>query len=253
MTIPREERANDDRLQVPSLQEATYDKLRAALMEGRIITADGARGTGLQAIATRLGVSTMPVREAVRRLEAEGLVTFSRTDGVRPRVLSPLEFDEITELRVRLETLAFEQAIRNVAPTALSRTKTILDEMSVAQDRAAWRSLNFEFHDSLYAPGKYKRLLAMIRTLRIPVEAYFQIFTADPPDFSRPAARDHLLLSDHQRLYEAMRDGDLDGGVRLVEEHIRRFRNLVVDRVAALAGQLSSTEGSAHTSAGQRS
>jgi DNA-binding GntR family transcriptional regulator len=220
-----------DLLQVPSLQEATYQKLRTALMEGRIINASGVRGTGLQEIATRLGVSTMPVREAVRRLEAEGLVTFSRADGVRPRVLSPLEFDEITELRVRLETLAFTQAAARVKPSDVAAIEHVLNQMARTRDRTAWRNLNFEFHDALYAPGSYKRLLGMIRTLRIPVEAYFLIFTADPPDVSGPAARDRLLLDDHQQLFEAMRDGDLTRGVELVEQHIRRFRELVFERV----------------------
>ena len=177
-------------------------------------------------VAQRLGVSTMPVREAVRRLEAEGLVTFDRRNGIQPSLLSPLEFEEITELRVRLETLAFERAMAHVERVDRERLDRLLEEMQHAEDRREWRSLNYEFHDTLYASGDYPRLLKMIATLRIPVEPYLRLYTSDPPDLHGAQTRDRLLFDDHRYLVDALDRRDLTEGLRLVEQHIRRFRSL---------------------------
>ena len=96
----------------PSLQEVVYRRLREAIESGELDEVGGDQRFALRDIARQMEVSTTPVREALRRLEAEGLVTSKRGSGVYVNQLTASDVSEIAEIRVRLETLAVERQSR---------------------------------------------------------------------------------------------------------------------------------------------
>lgn len=203
---------------VASLQEEVYQRLRRAIQEG---TLPRESVTGLRQLAADLGVSTMPVREAVRRLEAEGLLTFGRRSGIRVVRLSAAELSDIAEMRVRLETLAIERALPNIHKEALRELRSLITKMDSTTDPSDWLTHNYEFHKSILACANSPRLYNTIETLWVSVEPYLR----------RYAHNEAALVTanaEHRDLLDAIERQDQSAAEYLVAEHIRRVERLLL-------------------------
>lgn len=146
-----------------STPDLIADALRKAILRGLFQSGQSLRQ---DEIATQFGVSRIPVREALRQLEAEGLVTLYPNRGATVSALSPAEIQEICEIRIALETTAIQLAIPQMATSDLQKAKTIL-EMTQETEASRWAELNWEFHATLYTPANRPRLLSLIKTLHI--------------------------------------------------------------------------------------
>jgi DNA-binding GntR family transcriptional regulator len=164
-------------------------------------------------IAAHLGVSRIPVREALRQLEAEGLVVFYPHRGAVVSELSYREVQEIYEIRIALETTAIRLAIPHLSERNLQRAETILDSIDLATDIAKWSELNREFHTVLYAPADRPRLLALINTMRTNVERYQRIYIS---------LMQHQANSqgEHREILEACKRRDVRAAVKDLERHL---------------------------------
>ncbi len=164
-------------------------------------------------IAAHLGVSRIPVREALRQLEAEGLVVFYPHRGAVVSALSYREVQEIYEIRIALETTAIRLAIPHLSERDLQRAEKVLDEIDLAADVAKWCVLNREFHTVLYTPADRPRLLALINTMRTNVERYQRIYIS---------LMQHQANSqgEHREILEACRRHDVRSAVRELERHL---------------------------------
>lgn len=209
-------------ISAPSLQELVYQRLRNAIEAGELQGRDDASGIGLQDLARAMGVSTTPVREAVRRLEAEGLVALDRGAGVRVQRLSARDLQEFAEIRLRLETLALERAIDLATDAELDGIEAILTELDQTTDPQAWREGNLRLHMALYAPADYPRVLSTIRTIWVAVEPYLRLY-------SRTSANLDAAQAEHHALLEAVRRRDKEAAVTLLSAHIRRSRRALLD------------------------
>ncbi|MEQ6903265.1 GntR family transcriptional regulator [Nocardioides sp. YIM 152588] len=142
-----------------SLRDETVDELRRLILSGEV--APGERLSEL-AISERLGVSRLPVREAFRRLEAEGLLESLPRRGVRVVELDSDELATVREVRVALEMIAVRQTIERDDPEVMARLSDYLDEGEKAVgagDRDALGRLNDSFHE-LLSTGTGSRFLA---------------------------------------------------------------------------------------------
>lgn len=189
-------------------------RISEALAE-RIISGALEPGTKLRQdhIAEEFGASHVPVREAFRRLEAQGLAVSEPRRGVRVAGFSIEEVREVAEMRAALEVLA----LRNAAPNL---TKAILDqaeEASKAGDHAGdvqtWEKANRAFHRTILAPCRMPRLLKSIDDLQA-VSARF-LFSGWRAEWEAPSDRDH------QAILLALRKGDVDGAVILLGRHVK--------------------------------
>lgn len=164
-------------------------------------------------IAAHLGVSRIPVREALRQLEAEGLVTFFPRRGAVVSQLSYQEVQEIYEIRIPLEAAALRLAIPHLSEDDLQRAAEILDTIDREAEVTRWSELNRAFHTTLYAPAGRARLLTLINTLRTNVERYQRIYISlmhHNPDSQR----------EHRLILEACRRRDIVAAVKALESHL---------------------------------
>src|SRR4051812_22638778 len=124
------------------------EALRNGILKGIIKAGQVLRQEDL---AERLGVSRIPVREAFRQLEAEGLIKIYPHRGAVVSSLSALEVQELFEIRVPLETTALRLAIPNLTALDLQKAARILELADREPSGERWGELNWEFHAALYA------------------------------------------------------------------------------------------------------
>ncbi|NJO72314.1 MAG: GntR family transcriptional regulator [Leptolyngbyaceae cyanobacterium RM1_406_9] len=193
-----------------STPDLIADALREAIVQGVFQEGQSLRQ---DEIAAQFGVSRIPLREALRQLEAEGLVMLSPNRGATVAVMSPEEAQEICEIRVALEGLALQLAIPNLTEADLDKAAEILKKTGRETDVGRWAKLNWEFHAVLYAAGDRPRLLSLIKTLHTNIDRYIRL---------QMAKMNYLEKSqhEHQQLLEACRKGDSKAAVRLLKRHI---------------------------------
>ena len=160
-----------------------------------------------------LGVSQIPVREALAQLKAEGLVTYKSNRGAFVTSLSPREAKEIYLMRIALETMALEHAIPNLTKTDLARAKSALMVINVETDTAKWAELNWEFHAAVYQPAGMPHLLSTLEMLHINVGRYLVLYL-DGMAFQQKSQVEHYAL------LKACEDGDIKTAIALLKQHL---------------------------------
>lgn len=123
-------------------------------------------------LASHFSVSRIPMREAIRQLERDGLVEIFRNRGAIVRMLSAEEIDEIYQLRALLEGEAVFQSVQNMSADILVRAELSHTLLATTTEFGKQGLLNREFHDLLYSGCKNQRLLTMINDLRNQIERY---------------------------------------------------------------------------------
>ena len=193
-----------------TLQEIVYETIRQAVLNGTFTPGSPLRQ---ETLAQKLQVSSMPVREALRRLEAEGLVTFIARRGAIVKPLDPKEADDVFLVRTLLEPTAARLATLNLQTDQLMTLRDIcarLDDATSANDRKAFLEHDREFHHWLYSAVNRPVLLSMIRQLWDRSEIYrtAAVYTSTP--------RYHLQQSqaEHHALLQACIHGDGDEAER---------------------------------------
>lgn len=180
------------------LNEQVYYRLRQAILSGAYRP-----GTGLniKPIALQLGVSPMPVREALGRLSSEGALDVLPRSGFKIPTLTSEAFRELLVMRIRLEGLAGEYAAARVTVSDLSNISAAYDEMVEASRRGYRDMLNAhrKFHFSIYSVGGGRHLLQAIEGLwlKIGPQVYKSVHYEQEP-----------FNEAHHRILSALKAGD---------------------------------------------
>src|ERR1700694_1666767 len=206
-----------------SLRERIHDRLRAAIISGEL-----APGTPVieAELATRLGASRTPVREALRRREAEGLL---EPRGLRGSVVRELKSDQVEcvfEIREALESLAARRAARTMRGSELRRLGAGGDRMRGCVDDAnEMERHDTAFHDIILANANGERLKRMLTDLREELIAYRFLPLFDPE-------RRRATIVEHDAIVDAIRAHDEHAAAARTAEHIANARSAVL-RLAA--------------------
>jgi DNA-binding GntR family transcriptional regulator len=189
---------------------AVMERLREEILSGALPA-----GTQLRQdhIAAAHGVSHIPVREAFRRLEADGLVTTIPRRGAFVSRMSGEDAREITEMRVALECLAVRLSVPRAPRTALDAAADALRIAGRSNEISDWSEMNLQFHRALYAACGRPRLLATIEGLWRQVDRYLRL-VFEISDYQGKSHAEHLAILD------AYRHGDVDAAEKLVAAHI---------------------------------
>lgn len=181
----------------------------------RIIAGDIQPGARLRQdhIAEEFGASHVPVREAFRLLEAQGLVVSEPRRGVRVAGFSLEEVREVAEMRAALEVLALRYAGPHLTKAILDQAESISKAGDKASDVQAWEEANRAFHRLIIAPCGMPRLLKTIDDLHS-ASARF-LFSGWRDEWEAPTDRDHMAI------LTALRAGEIETAAAVLARHIR--------------------------------
>ena len=205
----------------PSASAVVANALRERILHG---TLPGGERLRQDAVATRFGVSQTIVREAFKQLITEGFLKAEPRRGVSVAALSADEAREMTELRSLIEAKALEWAIPQMSKADLEGAARIVDELDKAKSTDRIISLNARFHETLYAPARKERTLAMIAHLRMNFERYLR-FTWEETHYLDQSQKEHRQILD---LCIAR---DTEGASALLKRHILGTGALLVERL----------------------
>lgn len=186
--------------------------LRDAIIRGEFKASEPLRQ---DRIAKDLGVSKIPLREALVELKSEGLVTFLPKRGAIVSPLSAAEAEEIFFMRMALETAAIQKAIPLLGNADLIRAKSVLEIIDSETDRDKWGELNWEFHSFLYQAARMPLMLKTIRYLHNNVTRYLILY------LDRLSGSDRSQ-EEHWALLRACRDRDVRAAETILKTHLRQ-------------------------------
>jgi DNA-binding GntR family transcriptional regulator len=195
--------------------DLVHEELRARLLRGDLQPGDR---VPIATLARELGVSAIPVREGVKRLEAEGLLAFETHKGAVVPRLAAADVAETFAIRAELEGLAAREAARCITEATLRELRAILDAMAAAAqdgDHDAYGAGNRAFHMTIYRSQPYGRLCTMIESLWDQTDWCRRIFARDAGSVAASAG-------EHEAILAALERGDGEAAEAHLHEQKRR-------------------------------
>nr|WP_281663192.1 GntR family transcriptional regulator [Paraburkholderia fungorum] len=197
---------DDDSDRTDTAQNRAYMALKNAVLAGHFYP-----GTvlSLRELAASLGTSEMPIREALKRLTAEGAFEAMPNRSARVPILSKRQLEQVLALRVDLESQAVAQAAENISRRHIDELALLQEQMEHALDEGnfpLYVSLNKQFHFAIYTIADNDTLLALIEALWLrmaPVVSFNLTLAANAAMRFDPSSRAH-----HFEILEALRSGD---------------------------------------------
>jgi DNA-binding GntR family transcriptional regulator len=195
--------------------EDTIANRISRILADRIVTGQLEPGAKLRQdhIAEEFGASHVPVREAFRKLEAQGLAVSAPRRGVRVASFDLEEVREVALMRAELEGLALRQAAQHLTSSILDQAEEATVAGDNSRDVRSWEEANRRFHRLVLTPCGMPRLLAAIDDLHS-VSARF-LFSAWRSDWE--VRTDH----DHRAILGFLRQGNIDNAVAVLERHVQ--------------------------------
>lgn len=194
------------------------DSLRNAILQGQYKANQPLRQ---DQIAEALGVSKIPLREALVQLKSEGLVTILPKRGAIVSELSGAEVEEIYAMRIALETMAIKKAIPLLNKSDIIRAKSVLEIIESETDKNQWGELNWEFHANLYQAAQMPLLLNTIHHLHNNVTRYLIIY------LERLSASDRSQ-KEHRDMLQACLDQNSTKAVNILKKHLKHASDNLV-------------------------
>lgn len=188
------------------------ETLRSAILDGRLPCGTAIRQ---EALAKLFGVSRMPVREALRQLEAQGLLQVVQYKGA---VVAPLIEDnslETYELRQLLEAQALRLSVPLLSKEDFEEAEGYIEALEIEKDFGKIGTLNRQFHQALYCKAPNKKLLALIEAGLIEEERFLR-FNLEQMNLGK------LCQDDHRALLRYARARDVEACIAELELHLQR-------------------------------
>jgi DNA-binding GntR family transcriptional regulator len=190
--------------------------VREAILDGRLEPGERIRQ---EDIARRLGTSRIPVREALRQLETEGLVSLVPHSGARVAVLDYERFSELYRLREVVEPMAIAESASRLSDAQLAHLAELADVIrESAGDPPRWLEADRRFHLESYAAAPLPRVLSLIEGFWNQTQQYRRayLYTVQP--------QIEIVTAEHRLILEALERRDPQDAADLQRVHIRRTR-----------------------------
>jgi DNA-binding GntR family transcriptional regulator len=197
------------------IERRTVAAEAAEILRQRILSGEIRAGQPIrqEQIAQELGVSRIPLREALKQLEAEGFVTIAPHKGAVVSTLSAEEAEELFALRLQLEHWLLREAIPRMREGDFAHLDAIIDESRAPDNLARWGELNWQFHEALYRPAGRPLSLRFLKRIHDNLDRYLRLQIAITRDWDR-------AYRDHQDLVAYSRERNVDAALALLEDHI---------------------------------
>jgi DNA-binding GntR family transcriptional regulator len=217
-----------------SIENEIISRLRSAIVSGQFLP-----GVHLNEseIAKQMEVSRIPIREAIKKLEQEGLVVRQPNKGVYVISFTEQDVRETFSLRARLESMAFEWAIPNIANEDIAQLRALVKEQETAIAERRYDELarlDMRFHELICLKAEHSRLLKIWYELHAQGQMLLNLRFRLMADYTpKTVAEDHLKILD------AIEHRDIDSAVRLTNAISQR----VIDECILTLGSLTASEG----------
>jgi len=197
-----------------------FQVIRTAIVRGEL---PGDMPLRQDEISTALSVSHIPVREAFRQLEAQGLVRIYPNRGAVVTKLSCKELSDVMDTRILLEVGALRLALPHITEEDLARARELLELFSKEKDPVKGAELNLKLHFSLYDPCDNQTLLSLIDQMHANVDRYIT------PFFGKEEVSAELYTVDeHSQIISACESKDTELATAILRTHLQRTKNLLL-------------------------
>jgi len=197
-----------------SLTSAVADQLREQIIRGEI--PEGAQ-LRQDVIAAQYHVSRVPVREALRQLDAEGLISIVPNRGAIVPRLSPNDIEELFAIRALLEPEVLRVSIPHLTQVDFAKAEAVLkkyvDELRSEERIADWGRLNWQFHSILYSGANRPHFMSVIRNVNQNGERYTRLQLY----LTHGVARANL---EHHQILQLCREHNVSAACKLLRQHI---------------------------------
>ncbi|MCX7749841.1 MAG: GntR family transcriptional regulator [Clostridia bacterium] len=203
------------------LREVIFNTLREAIISGEL--KPGERLMEVQ-LAEKMGVSRTPVREAIRKLELEGLVNMIPRKGAHVAELSVKDIMDVLEVRASLDGLAAALSAQRISEEELAELKHVYSQFVNYMEKENLQGTikkDVEFHEIIYRSSKNDKLIQIVNNLREQVQRFRVIYLKD---YSSPKE----LIKEHAEIYEAILNRDIEAAERVAERHIKNQEETII-------------------------
>lgn len=209
-----------------SLPEMIANDLRERILSGDMSEGEPIRQ---EALAEEYDVSRMPIREALKRLNAEGLIQWANNRGGTVTKHSIAEIGEIFDLRILIETDLFRRAIPLMSLADFDLCEKILGQMEISYDEddvSRWGTLNHEYHSALYAAAGRGLTKDILDRINVQSDRYVRLHLS-VMEQREPAKEEH------RNLLKLARDRNVEAACDLLAAHIERTKTELLELIEA--------------------
>lgn len=182
----------------------TSGQAATRILRDKILAGDLRPGAKLSQhhLAAELGMSRIPVRDALRSLASEGLVDVRAHSTAVVSRLSSADLQELYELRIAIEPPLGRVAVAQLTQRHLAEMETLLSDMEAAKETTYWLALNNRFHETMYAAAARRRSLDIVRNIRRQTDRYTAVYV----ELNHPVANvEHRMIHEAARLGQSVR------------------------------------------------
>lgn len=216
----RQDNAND---YLP-LRDVVFNTLRSEILKGEM--KPGERLMEIH-LADRLGVSRTPIREAIRMLELEGLVTMIPRRGAQVAQISEKGLKDVLEVRGALDALAMELACERITQEEIGELRMACDrfrEATETEDPVLIAKADVALHDRILQASRNDKLIQMVGNLSQQIYRYRLEYIKD-------ASRHGRLIEEHEEIYRCISNRDREAGARVIRMHIYNQEQSILNQI----------------------
>lgn len=208
------------------LRDIVFNTLRKAILKGEL--APGERLMEKQ-LAEKMGVSRTPIREAIRKLELEGLVIMVPRKGAEVAKITEQDIKDVLEVRAALESLAVKLACKKMTKENIEELIRVNSEFTRAArnvDVDVIIEKDIEFHDVIYHSTKNEKLIQIINNLREQIYRFRVEYIRQMSDFSK-------LIKEHEDILESIKNRNTKLAQEIASKHIENQEKAVISRIGS--------------------
>lgn len=208
------------------LRDVVFNTLRQAILKGEL--KPGERLMEI-ALADRLGVSRTPIREAMRKLELEGLVVMIPRRGAQVANITEKDLNDVLEVRIALENVAIEKACKRMTETEMGRLWLAAKEFEKTMEDGNLVKLaeaDVTFHEIIYQASDNKRLIQVLNNVREQIYRY-------RVEYLKEGEIREMLVKEHEELTKAIKERDIKKAQEISFRHIENQRMGIIKSIQA--------------------
>lgn len=206
------------------LREVVFNTLRKAILTGQLKPGDRLMEVHL---ANRLGVSRTPIREAIHKLEQEGLVTMIPRRGAEVARITERSLQDVLEVRRALDALSVELACERITEEQIAELADACERFEQAThsgDTAAVAKADVAYHDIIVKATCNRRLQQLVNNLAEQMYRYRFVYLKD-------ISQHELLVKEHREILQYIRKRDEQGAARAARKHIDNQENSMLRQI----------------------